>query len=38
MKCNYVFGMFTLYPKVQIFVIQNKHESSVLTNCRGICV
>jgi hypothetical protein len=38
MKCNYVSSMVTLYPEVHIFVIWNKHESSVLMNCKGKCV
>ncbi len=38
MKCNSIFGLFTLYLEVQILVIWNKHESSVLMNCGSKCV
>jgi hypothetical protein len=34
----FVYGFVAWYIDVQILVIWNKHESSILVNCKGMCV
>jgi hypothetical protein len=38
MNCNIVFGVFSMYFEVQIFVIWNNHEYGVLMNGNVKCV